>query len=195
VSAPVALPSRPPRNEVRPLTTEVTEPAAAPAPAARTETAGPRAPADAPRAAAPPTAVERATGDARLPRFADLVVRGELNVPHMHIDIHVFSGNPDERFVFINMRRYNEGQATQEGPRVERITNDGVVMDHQGQRFFLRGTEPLGCPRNRASPISTAGACPAACSPASPGLPPMPSTSTASTCSRCPMAIPARTSR
>jgi general secretion pathway protein B len=35
------------------------------------------------------------------------------------------------------MRRYNEGQATQEGPRVERITNDGVVMDHQGQRFFL----------------------------------------------------------
>jgi general secretion pathway protein B len=137
VSAPVALPSRPPRNEVRPLTTEVTEPAAAPAPAARTEAAGPRATADAPRAATPPTAVERATNDARLPRFADLVVRGELNVPHMHIDIHVFSGNPDERFVFINMRRYNEGQATQEGPRVERITNDGVVMDHQGQRFFL----------------------------------------------------------
>ena len=141
VSAPVELPSRAPRSEVRPLTTEVTEPAAAPAPApaaaARAETAGPRAPMDAPRAAAPQTAVERATDDARLPRFADLVVRGELNVPHMHIDIHVFSGNPDERFVFINMRRYNEGQATQEGPRVERITNDGVVMDHQGQRFFL----------------------------------------------------------
>jgi general secretion pathway protein B len=140
VSAPVALPSRAPRNEVRPLTTEVTEPAPtpAPAPAARTEAGGPPATADAPRAAAPAqTAVERATNDARLPRFADLVVRGELNVPHMHIDIHVFSGNPDERFVFINMRRYNEGQATQEGPRVERITNDGVVMDHQGQRFFL----------------------------------------------------------
>lgn len=141
VSAPVALPSRAPRNEVRPLTTEVTElaptPAPAPAPAARTEAGGPPATTDAPRAAPAQSAVERATNDARLPRFADLVVRGELNVPHMHIDIHVFSGNPDERFVFINMRRYNEGQATQEGPRVERITNDGVVMDHQGQRFFL----------------------------------------------------------
>ena len=55
----------------------------------------------------------------------------------MHLDIHVWSGNPAERFVFINMRRYNEGQATQEGPRVERIARDGVVMDHQGQRFFL----------------------------------------------------------
>ena len=139
VSAPVALPSRPPRNEVRPLTTEVAPPtvAPAPAPAPRTEPTAPRTTGAAPRDGAPANAVERATADARLPRFADLVIRGELNVPHMHIDIHVFSGNPDERFVFINMRRYNEGQATQEGPRVERITVDGVVMDHQGQRFFL----------------------------------------------------------
>jgi len=135
VSAPVALPSRPPRNEVRPLTTEVAPPTAAPAP--RAEPTAPRATGEAPRSGAPASAVARATEDARLPRFTDLVVRGELNVPHMHIDIHVFSGNPDERFVFINMRRYNEGQATQEGPRVERITVDGVVMDHQGQRFFL----------------------------------------------------------
>jgi len=134
VSAPVALPSRPPRNEVRPLTTEVAPPTVAVAVAPRTE---PAATGAAPRSGAPAAAMERATEDARLPRFADLVVRGELNVPHMHIDIHVFSGNPDERFVFINMRRYNEGQATQEGPRVERITVDGVVMDHQGQRFFL----------------------------------------------------------
>jgi general secretion pathway protein B len=60
-----------------------------------------------------------------------------MNVPHMHLDIHVFSENPAERFVFINMRRYDEGQVTQEGPRIERIARDGVVMDYQGQRFFL----------------------------------------------------------
>jgi general secretion pathway protein B len=72
-----------------------------------------------------------------LPRFADLVVRGELNVPHMHLDIHVYSGNPAERFVFVNMKRYNEGEATAEGPRIERIVPGGVVMEHRGQRFLL----------------------------------------------------------
>jgi general secretion pathway protein B len=146
---PLSLPPQPPRSDVRPLAAEVATPAPPPA---RATTSGARpspggATADAPAAsvptpapapAIPVAAVDpRAADDARLPRFTDLVVRGELNVPHMHVDIHVFSANPAERFVFINMRRYNEGQATQEGPRIERIVRDGVVMDYQGQRFFL----------------------------------------------------------
>lgn len=133
-SEPVPLPARPPRNDVRPLATETAT--AAPArPQPRSETPA-STPATAP-ATPPPAAPARSAEDARLPRFQDMVVRGELNVPHMHLDIHVFSGDAAQRFVFINMRRYNEGQATQEGPRVERITPDGVVMDYQGQRFFL----------------------------------------------------------
>jgi general secretion pathway protein B len=144
-SLPVALPDRPPRPEVRPLTTEVSSPApAVPATQAAQTTAVPPAPSAAtvvaqgsPQVTAPAQSSELATQDARLPRFADMLVRGELNVPHMHLDIHVYSGTPAERFVFINMRRYNEGEATQEGPRVERITRDGVIMDYQGQRFSL----------------------------------------------------------
>jgi general secretion pathway protein B len=138
-AAPVTLPPKPPRDEVRPLTTEIAPRTAAPAsaPAPRTQAGAPSPTADAARALAPAGTAERATADARLPRFADLVVRGDMNVPHMHLDIHVFSENPAERFVFINMRRYDEGQATQEGPRIERIARDGVVMDYQGTRFFL----------------------------------------------------------
>ena len=135
VAAPLPLPEKPTRHEVRPLTTEL-PPAA---------TGARVAPAPAPTAASPaarstPAAATSnavATEDARLPRFADLVVRGELNVPHMHLDIHVYSGDPAERFVFINMRRYNEGNATQEGPKVERITRTGVVMSYQGRQFLL----------------------------------------------------------
>lgn len=134
-SAPVSLPAKPPREEVRPLTTEIA-PAAAPARAPGAGSAAPNQGA-APALPAQRPSVQQANEDARLPRFTDLVIRGELNVPHMHIDIHVFSENPAERFVFINMRKLTEGQATQEGPRVERITRDGVVMDFQGQRFFL----------------------------------------------------------
>jgi general secretion pathway protein B len=135
IPPPAVAPPGTTRGEVRPLTTEVAAPVAAPvatpepAPAPAAQPAAP-----APAALAP---AQLATADARLPRFSDLVIRGELNVPHMHLDIHVYSANTAERFVFINMRRYNEGEATQEGPRVERIVSDGVVMDHQGQRFFL----------------------------------------------------------
>lgn len=142
-TAPVALPARPPRSEVRPLTTEIaaSPPTATQAPtgSAAQSPAGAAAPAGAPPRAAAPSGVaaEQATADARLPRFTDLVLRGELNVPHMHLDIHVFSTVAADRFVFINMRKYAEGQATQEGPRIERIARDGVVMEHQGTRFFL----------------------------------------------------------
>ncbi len=59
------------------------------------------------------------------------------NLPDLHLDIHVHSPNAAERFVFVNMRKYIEGQALSEGPVVERITADGVVLDHRGLRFLL----------------------------------------------------------
>jgi general secretion pathway protein B len=137
--APVTLPSRPPRDEVRPLTTEVAPGTTGSAPRRAQAEGATSAPGTASSPAPAPARAqdEGRTDDARLPRFADLVMRGELNLPHMHIDIHVYSPVPAERFVFINMRKYTERDATQEGPRIERITRDGVVMDYQGQRFSL----------------------------------------------------------
>jgi general secretion pathway protein B len=134
----VALPppTRAERQEVRPLSAEIRPPA--PSAGATTASAEPRTEAPARPAPAPTTgAPAEASADARLPRMSELVVRGELNVPDMHLDIHVYSGNPDERFVFINMRKYTEGDETREGPRIERITEAGVVMGHNGRRFVL----------------------------------------------------------
>jgi general secretion pathway protein B len=73
----------------------------------------------------------------RLPSFQDLQLRGELSLAPMHLDIHVYSDNPTERFVFINMRKYKEGDKTSEGPVVERIEPAGAVLGHQGRRFLL----------------------------------------------------------
>jgi general secretion pathway protein B len=41
------------------------------------------------------------------------------------------------RFVFINSRKYQEGQTITEGPIVEEITPDGVILSNHGQRFML----------------------------------------------------------
>ncbi len=87
-------------------------------------------------ASTPPAPAPAPTGN-RLPSFQDLQLRGELSLAPMHVDIHVYSDNPSERFVFINMRKYNEGDKTSEGPVVERIDKTGAILSHQGRRFLL----------------------------------------------------------
>ena len=62
---------------------------------------------------------------------------GLLQLPDLHLDIHVYSATPAERFVFINMSRYRENATLDEGPKVQEITPDGVMLEHQGMRFLL----------------------------------------------------------
>lgn len=71
-----------------------------------------------------------------LPTANDITASG-TNLPEMHLDIHVHSPNASERFVFVNMRKYLEGQTLKEGPSVERITADGVILNQRGLRFLL----------------------------------------------------------
>ncbi len=62
---------------------------------------------------------------------------GGLDLPDMAVEIHVFDAVAANRFVFINMNKYSEGDRLKEGPLVEEITPDGVILEHQGQRFLL----------------------------------------------------------
>jgi general secretion pathway protein B len=71
-----------------------------------------------------------------LPTLDELIASG-TNLPELHLDIHVSSQNPAERFVFVNMRKYVEGDTLKEGPSVERITPEGVVLNQRGLRFLL----------------------------------------------------------
>ncbi len=75
-------------------------------------------------------------GNEALPTLDDLASTG-TNLPELHLDIHVHSQKPAERFVFVNMRKYLEGEALKEGPTVERITPEGVVLNQRGLRFLL----------------------------------------------------------
>lgn len=71
-----------------------------------------------------------------LPTAGDLAASG-TTLPELKLDIHVYSKNPAERFVFVNMRKYLEGQTLQEGPVLEKITTDGVVLNQHGLRYAL----------------------------------------------------------
>jgi hypothetical protein len=50
----------------------------------------------------------------------------------------VYSEVPAERMVFINGRKYVEGQAVSEEAVVEQITSDGALLRHQGGHLILR---------------------------------------------------------
>ncbi len=68
---------------------------------------------------------------------ATALIAGGTPLPEMRLDIHVYSNTPADRFVFINMRKYAEGQVIAEGPTVERVTPEGAVLNYQGTRFLL----------------------------------------------------------
>lgn len=57
---------------------------------------------------------------------------------NLRLDVHVYSEKPRDRFVLINLQKYHEGEQLQEGPVVDAITAEGVVLSLQGQQFLLR---------------------------------------------------------
>jgi len=71
------------------------------------------------------------------PTLQEVRVRGSIDLPDLHLDIHVFSPDPDDRFVFVNMTKLREGSTLAEGPVVAEITPGGVVLRYEGQVFLL----------------------------------------------------------
>jgi general secretion pathway protein B len=76
-------------------------------------------------------------GEESLPTINEISLTGPQALPDLHLDVHVYATQSAERFVFINMRKYHEGATLQEGPTIEHIRRDGVVLSYQGLRFLL----------------------------------------------------------
>jgi general secretion pathway protein B len=72
-----------------------------------------------------------------LPTIHEVRADGRVTLPELHVDIHVYSEVPEDRFVFINMNKHNEGSRLVEGPLVEEITTDGVVLNQNGTLFLV----------------------------------------------------------
>ncbi len=71
------------------------------------------------------------------PTFNDLRAQGVLQIADLHLDIHVYSSEPEDRFVFVNMSKYKERATLDEGPVVMEITPDGVILEYRGTSFLL----------------------------------------------------------
>jgi general secretion pathway protein B len=79
----------------------------------------------------------KADNEEVLPSINEINLTGAQALPELHLDVHVYATKPAERFVYINMRKYHEGNSLPEGPVVEHIRRDGVVLNYRGLRFVL----------------------------------------------------------
>jgi general secretion pathway protein B len=96
------------------------------------------APRPAPRRADPVLIEDAAEDNGEvLPTMSEINLTGSQALPELHLDVHVYATKPADRFVYINMRKFHEGNALPEGPVIERIRRDGVVLNYQGLRFIL----------------------------------------------------------
>ena len=69
--------------------------------------------------------------------YQDAAVAPGANLPQLRLDLHVYAAKPQDRFALINMHKLREGDSLPDGVRVESITPEGVVMSHNGAKFFL----------------------------------------------------------
>ena len=81
-------------------------------------------------------ATQGAVAEPALPSAAALAAEG-ITVPPLRLELHAYSERPRDRFVFINGRRYVEGEHLPEGPQLVTIEPRGAVLSHLGRRFLL----------------------------------------------------------
>jgi general secretion pathway protein B len=145
--APTATPPTAPTPQPLPAASAPAETSNTQAPPATDQQAEPLSAEPAPamepeptlRPEAKPAASSNAEMDesyASLPTLGDVTLQG-TSLPELHLDLHVYASRPVDRFVFLNTRKYREGGKTPDGTTIERITPDGVILNHHGVRFLL----------------------------------------------------------
>ncbi len=61
----------------------------------------------------------------------------QARLPPLHLDAHVWSEDPAQRFVIINLKRRVAGDALDGGVTLVEITQDGVIVEFEGRRATI----------------------------------------------------------
>ncbi len=130
-----ATPAAPPVNRM-PAPTVVAPPVATTTPLTQPESLESVKTAVVPVAPSLPTPVAKPV-ITQLPLLRDLPADFRAEIPTLSLDVHVYAPATNHRFVLINMKKYREGDQLAEGPRIEEITEAGVVLNYRGRTFRI----------------------------------------------------------
>ena len=81
--------------------------------------------------------VDTASSPQALPTLTEIRLNDGVQLPDMNLDIHVYGESAADRFVFIDMKKLQEGDTLETGASLEEITPGGVIMNYRGTRFML----------------------------------------------------------
>lgn len=56
----------------------------------------------------------------------------------LKLTVHVWADKPGERLVFINGRKYVQGDRIEDKALLEEITQEGALVSYEGRRSLLR---------------------------------------------------------
>jgi len=104
-----------------------------PAPPAPEATPAPKTaePTSAAGQSTPPVAVTK-----DVPFYYELPFNVRKTLPPLRLSMHVYAGDPAQRFVVLNDSRLAEGDKTADDVTLREVRKDGAVLEFQGQRFF-----------------------------------------------------------
>ena len=72
-----------------------------------------------------------------LPFVSDLPQEFRNAIPDLAVSLHVYDKLPDRRFVRINKKKYREGDKLKEGPMLDAIVPEGMVLSYRNKQFIL----------------------------------------------------------
>ncbi len=78
------------------------------------------------------TAVAQASS---VPDWGELPLefRSQFTLPR--VDVHVYSEQPQRRFILVELKKYREGDTLASGAVLEEIRPDSIELSYQGTRF------------------------------------------------------------
>lgn len=63
---------------------------------------------------------------------------GDDAISKLKVTVHVWADKPADRLVFINGRKYVQGDQVEDKVLLEEITPEGAMVSYQGRRSLLR---------------------------------------------------------
>jgi general secretion pathway protein B len=75
--------------------------------------------------------------DNKIPFLGELPDDFRQSVPKMTINVFVFSSDPAERFVVINMAKYKTGQLTSDQVEIKEILPESLIVSYRNQIFRI----------------------------------------------------------
>jgi general secretion pathway protein B len=81
--------------------------------------------------------VAPANGTPQLQSWYELPQEFRMRLSLPRLDLHVYSEDPQNRFILVNLKKYREGETLESGLVLEEILPEGMVMYYRGERFMV----------------------------------------------------------